>query len=79
MIEAFSNARNPEVTRLCNLAVWKGKSSEAILTYYVEMMVSAFEHGEDVIRITERRRLVDPAAALRFVTPHLGHIRWKLR
>jgi AcrR family transcriptional regulator len=63
IIEAFGRSRVPEVTRLCDPGAWRDKQPKEILTFYADMMFSAYHHDAGMIRIIERRRLVDPAVA----------------
>jgi len=63
IIDTFSKSRVPEVTRLCDPQVWRNRPADEILSMYIEMMFSAYQHDANVIRIIERRRLVDPAIA----------------
>jgi len=63
VIEAYGKSRIREVTRLCDPDKWSDKTLKQILAFYVEMTLSAYQHNAGIIRIVERRRLVDPIAS----------------
>jgi AcrR family transcriptional regulator len=63
IIEAFGRSRSPEVTRICDPVACANMGAEEIIILYIDMMFSAYDHDAGVIRIIERRRLVDPTVA----------------
>lgn len=74
IVEVYSRTRRPEVDKLTDPARWAGRSAQDILDVYLEMLFSSYEIDNGMLRIIERRRLVDPIVDRMFTELHLNVI-----
>jgi AcrR family transcriptional regulator len=74
IVEAYGRTRRPEVDKLTDPVRWLGKSPQDILEVYLEMLFSSYEIDNGMLRIIERRRLVDPLVDKMFTELHLNVI-----
>ena len=85
IIEAYRHSRVPHLERWAASEHWSEASCEDVLQFYINVVIGSYRQDAPVIRIIERRALVDPktsgmieemndwlvASLTRWLTPHL--------
>lgn len=61
VLEGYHRTRYDEILRFTDAERWRGRSAADIVALHVDIMYSAFVHDEGILRLIERRRIVDPA------------------
>ena len=63
LLEGFSKSRIAELNRMCEGKIWQNKTFDCIILFYVDLVFNAYRFDADMLRIMERRRLVDPVVS----------------